>query len=303
MKKPSDKAADPKLRWRFLNKSVQGANHVRKNVQCQDYSLCSLGMGATLPMLLAVSDGHGGSRYVRSAQGAVYACETAIETLGEYASNVFAGADLSLIKQISETRIKLDIVKRWQELVFSHAEKNPFTDDELELLGITRALYEQAVDSDDLSEKECILTAYGTTLITAMVLEKTIICLQIGDGDILFYYKAREQGTVSPIPQDDQLIGNETTSLCSLKAPFHFRFGMTYLHDEADVPDLLMLATDGYANSFKSAQDYLKTAGDYHALLETEGAAFVEENVENWLRETSQEGSGDDITIVAAWRI
>lgn len=278
--------------WTYINSSVQGASHIRKNVPCQDYSLCLSEENAAYPVILSLSDGHGGSRYVRSAQGAVFACEAALSVASEYITTVLSTADANVIKQLAETRLKVDIVKNWQSKVFSHAEKHPFTDDELVLMETSR----------NITDTEKTLSAYGATLLLVIILEEFIICEQLGDGDILFYKKTGEESVYSPLEKDDTLFANETTSLCSTGATFYFRHSVTYLYDRSNVPDLIMLTSDGYGNSFSSTKDYFKTASDYYALIKEEGRDFIEENIEKWLAETTENGSGDDITIVLAWQ-
>jgi serine/threonine protein phosphatase PrpC len=289
--------------WNTLNCSVAGASHIRKNKDCQDYSLSLVPENREIPVILSVSDGHGGSRYVRSAQGAVFACETAVSVASGYAHKVFEKAaknDANLVKQLAEARLKADIVRKWQFAVLEDIKKRPFDESELEKLSLTPEEFEASLLSEDISDKEKLLAAYGATLLLVIILKDVIICEQIGDGDILFLDK---EGKASyPLSKDESLIANETTSLCSLKAPFYFRHSLSYLYDKANIPKLIMLATDGYANSFSSEDDFLKTPFDYYNLLKKEGADFVSSNLENWLSETSAEGSGDDITISLAWR-
>lgn len=287
--------------WRFINKSVRGASHIRKDVPCQDYSLCVSGEDGSLPVILAVSDGHGGSRYVRSAQGAVFACEAAVEVAGSYAA-LLSEADVNVIKQLAEARLKIDIIKKWRQAVLTHIENNPFSEEELSALSLTREQADMALASTDILENEKILAAYGATLLLAIFAENLIICEQLGDGDILFFYNDGNARVLDPVDKDEDLLGNETTSLCSAKAAFHMRHREIYLYDKANIPDLIMISTDGYANSFSSMEDYLKAPEDYYEFLKSEGAGFIEENIEGWLEETSRDGSGDDITIVIAWR-
>lgn len=289
-----------KNRWQFINKSVRGASHERKGVPCQDYSLCVSGEGGNTPVVLAVSDGHGGSRYVRSAQGAVFACEAALEVMEGYANAVFSEAEPNIIRQLVESRVKLDIVKGWRSRVMKHASDNPLSNDELSLLGIDADECERALSSREIAECENVFAAYGTTLLVAVIVENALITLQIGDGDILFYSK--RGGVTEPVPADSRLLGNETTSLCSLNAPFYIRHNVAFSYGRESVPDLIMLASDGYGNSFSSAADYHSAAKDFYDLLHGEGSRYVEQNIEEWLAETSAKGSGDDITLVVAWR-
>jgi hypothetical protein len=64
----------------------------------------------------------------------------------------------------------------------------------------------------------------------------------------------------------------------------------------------VLLSTDGYANSFASPDAFLKVGRDYLDMLRTEGAEEVAKNLPAWLEETSQNGSGDDITVGIIYR-
>jgi len=64
--------------WRVAKASVTGAAHTRRKARNQDRIESSLGTpvktdGRSNPTALAVSDGHGGAKYVRSGKGAEFA--------------------------------------------------------------------------------------------------------------------------------------------------------------------------------------------------------------------------------------
>ena len=68
------------------------------------------------------------------------------------------------------------------------------------------------------------------------------------------------------------------------------------------MPALVMLSTDGYANCFGDDEDFFKVGADFLDYLRAEGVAFVGEKLEEWLRQSSRDGSGDDITVGLAVR-
>ena len=57
------------------------------------------------------------------------------------------------------------------------------------------------------------------------------------------------------------------------------------------------MSTDGYADSFEDEKPFLKVGADILEMLRKEGIEYVNDNMENWLTEASQQGSGDDITL------
>lgn len=61
------------------------------------------------------------------------------------------------------------------------------------------------------------------------------------------------------------------------------------------------LSTDGFANSYKNADEFQKTCVDYFAMIQQYGADAVAANLKSWLSETSAMGCGDDITVLIAY--
>lgn len=143
-----------------------------------------------------------------------------------------------------------------------------------------------------------LLVKYGTTLLAVLATTEWLLYLQLGDGDILV---VRDDGQVErPLGKDLRLLGGETTSLCTTDAWKDMRAVLRPIAEEA--PALVLLSTDGYANSFSSDGDFLKTGPDYLRLIREEGWEYVQANLESWLTETSQLGSGDDIAVGILYR-
>lgn len=109
------------------------------------------------------------------------------------------------------------------------------------------------------------------------------------------------EGTInSPIPKDARLIANETTSLC---APQAWNDVQICFQTLAGLPPALILAaTDGYSNAYRNEADFQQVAKDFWTMLRDEGDALVKPHLKDWLNESSQQGSGDDITVGIIWR-
>jgi hypothetical protein len=86
-----------------------------------------------------------------------------------------------------------------------------------------------------------------------------------------------------------------TESLCMDDSWLEFKTGIFDFH--ALEPKLILLSTDGYYNSFNNTAGFLKIGLDYLAFLEELGYSYLSQNLYNILRQTSIEGSGDDITL------
>ncbi|MFM7713741.1 MAG: protein phosphatase 2C domain-containing protein, partial [Microcystis sp.] len=59
----------PQLKWRCIGESVKGASHVRSGLPNQDAIRWFPESGIGLPLILAVSDGHGSAKSFRSDRG------------------------------------------------------------------------------------------------------------------------------------------------------------------------------------------------------------------------------------------
>ncbi|MCM1234577.1 MAG: hypothetical protein NC489_31125, partial [Ruminococcus flavefaciens] len=66
-------------------------------------------------------------------------------------------------------------------------------------------------------------------------------------------------------------------------------------------PVMYMLSSDGLSNSYKDDEEFKKTCRDYYDLLGEHGVKAVSDHLKTWLKETSEMGSGDDITALFAY--
>jgi serine/threonine protein phosphatase PrpC len=263
--------------WRAIGRSVQGSTHLRDQKPNQDAIGWYPDEGYGLPLIVAVADGHGATKYFRSHFGAEFATRTAIDVLREFAEHLPGDGELMMVID----RLPAAIERRWKKAVDDHLVVNPFDEES----GATPA---PAAIGEDPSR----YVAYGTTLLSVLVTDDFVVHLQIGDGDIL---AVSPTGRVERVIQPDpNLIANQTTSLCLPQARRHFRTQFQKIAGQP--PALLMLCSDGYANSFEE-DGFLKAGTDYLDLIQTKGIEYVNEHLEQWLSETSQKGSGDDITV------
>ncbi len=260
----------PESVWHVTGASVRGASHIRSHLPNQDDINWYPGTGQGLPIVLAVADGHGSPRSFRSDKGAELAVSTAVETMRDFMNTQSDTSGLTIPKRMAEEQLPREIVRRWRSEV--------------------RADW-GVLNPTDASDTPFI--AYGSTLLTVLVTSDFIIYLQIGDGDILTVW---EDGEIeSPVPGDDRLFANQTTSLCTEAAWRDFRFCFQPIFNTA--PSLILLTTAGYANSFGDHQSFVKVASDIWLMIQSHGLEFIRQNLETWLMETSEKGSGDDITM------
>lgn len=272
--------------WRAAGKSVLGAQHARRGLPNQDALSIWPQEGSGSPLVVALSDGHGSTRSFRSATGARLACETATQVLLELAHAPRDLFPLDLLERGASELLPGELVRRWQGAVREHLAGLPFSEQEWAVLDAEGRGARQTLETNPL-------LAYGATLLAAAVDEDYILFAQLGDGDILV---VREEGVVArPLPGDMRLFANETTSLCLESAARDLR--VSFCRRDGDDPTLVLLSTDGYANSFRTDADFLQVGPDLLAAMGEAGVDAVAARFEEWLSEASAAGSGDDITL------
>jgi hypothetical protein len=271
---------EPKIRcWQVGGSTVRGASHVRSGLPNQDAIAWSKSGDRPDSVLLAVADGHGSSKCFRSDYGSRFAVQTALSVLEASDS-------------LSAAEIAAELVRMWRQTTRNHLCENPLGVAELQELERKYGKpTRKAVESDPI-------LAYGSTLLAAAVSESRGLFLQLGDGDIL---TVSANGEVTRFwPRDEELLGGETTSLATRNAARTVRMHVT--DAGGSLPELVLLSTDGYANSFREDEGFLAVGPDLLHMIRAEGIDPVCGKLEEWLREASEQGSGDDVTLGILWR-
>jgi serine/threonine protein phosphatase PrpC len=277
--------------WGVLGRSVRGAQHRRQGLPNQDAIGWLPETGTGPPLIAAVSDGHGSTRSFRSHQGAALAVQICLAVLNHFCRPT---APLAPDRRRSRLyrQVPGQLVRAWQAAVAAHWQANPLTPEELSRLG------PKGPAADGRAAAGVPLLAYGATLVAVVVTAGECFFLQLGDGDIL---TVSEGGQVHrPLRHDPRLFANETTSLCSPRAARDFRLG--WQPRAWGAPALILVSTDGYANSFRDNAAFLQVAPDLLGMLRTHGVSAVNAELDTWLQESSEKGSGDDVTLAILYR-
>jgi serine/threonine protein phosphatase PrpC len=283
--------SNDKKQWQIIGKTVRGASHHRSGLPNQDAIQWMPESGAMLPLTLAIADGHGSAQCFRSDVGAWLAVNTATNAVGDALKCVNEKTGYAFIKHWAEEKLPQVLERSWRDAVADHLAILPYTRAEREQLEA-----KLGIDKRRHAALNPAL-AYGSTLIMVVVTEACIIYCQLGDGEIL---TVTETGQVSrPLPGDDRLIANETTSLCLKDAWKDFRI---VVQPYVQAPALILCCTDGYANSFTHDADFLKVGTDLLEIISSAGTKAISDNLESWLMEASRNGSGDDITMGIMYR-
>lgn len=274
--------------WRVIGKAIAGSAHIRQGLPRQDEICWWPETGVGLPLVLAVSDGHGSEAHFRSSTGAKFAVDAAIDILAKFSEVSKDEKDTKVVMQNAQRNLTREIHRKWLDLVADDVYQNPISHEELARLEMSKGIsrMRQVVLQPTL--------AYGATLLCALVARNYILYLQLGDGDIL---KVEDDAArvERAIPKDKELAGDETTSLCLPNAWREFRVALTPLSQNP--PSLIIICTDGYSNSFTDDDAFLKIAPDYFKWIKDKGLDVVNDNLGKWLSAASAGGSGDDITV------
>jgi Protein phosphatase 2C len=266
------------LAWQARAKSVRGASHERTGAPNQDFGKATIAKNGTA-LLLTVADGHGSPEHARSDRGSRFAAEVATKLLlGFVESNLSSEKEL----RFGAAELPKQIVEAWRTCVLEDLERDP-----------QPASKEETGIADDWPE-----LLYGSTLIAAAITHSYAMYLQIGDGDLI---TVGADGTpILRLPGSEDLPTNLTESLCQPDADQRFRTELEPFSTIAP-PALVVLATDGYRNSFTNEQSFLKVGKDLHDYTRENGFEWLADQLEGWLKETTNSGSGDDITIALGW--
>ncbi len=265
--------------WRALGASRRGAAHVRSGLPNQD-ALLLPDLESDPPWILALADGHGSPKSFRSDRGALLAVNTAAAVCRRLPCDP-ESPRLSTIKHWAEDYLSREIVRCWREAVDEDIAAHPIAAEECTQSSLASL------------ESGGHYLAYGATLLVVMVTVTFIIYWQVGDGDIL---TVADDGVVSrPLPPDEKLFGNETTSLCADRSWQEARTAFQVLAGAP--PALILVASDGYANSYRDEAGFLRVGSDLLTLIRADGLEAVAANLSDWLDEISRQGSGDDVTL------
>jgi|694.fasta_scaffold57220_4 serine/threonine protein phosphatase PrpC len=264
-----------------LMSCVIGAAHKGKAKPCQDASLVDARFYKGHPYtLLAVADGHGAARYSRSEIGAHFAVQAASEAAARwipFATASYEQDATSWVENASSdfgARFARWLHESWKRQVYAHVAAYPLS------------------EHDDGRERA--ETAYGTTVVIALVFHDHVFLGGIGDSSI---HVVQEDVTrtlsVTAFPEHlaSEVVGLTTDSLAS------DHVGSRWQHRAIDLSGvrLLCVATDGFTDSLTDvAHTLLKLTAD----IGGKGLTWLSAQLPKFLERLTTDGVGDDIAAV-----
>lgn len=273
--------------WIITGASVKGAKHVRSDLPNQDAVGWEIKDGN---LVAAVSDGHGSLKHFRSAIGSKLAVQAALEVmLREVDVENLTTDAVKKIKSRVKEKLPQRVVNSWRDKVREHYQNNLFSLDVEAQTKLEQIEAEQGIKRRELIEDNYI-KAYGATLLITLVTDRFSLYFKLGDGEITVLSDTKERLLTS-----GESLGPATDSLCMSEAIDKVKISVVPFSKER--PLFIMLSTDGYINSFRSDEGYLKVIDDFIDLSLEHGIEYINHNLSDWLAETSRQGSGDDITL------
>jgi serine/threonine protein phosphatase PrpC len=295
--------------------TTKGANHIKAGKECQDYSLAIQSTDKEVEThigkdnqpksekqqrfknkkpvccMAIVADGHGGDEFIRSAKGSRFAVESARDCIADF---LRSKKGKSIEKEREEIQqLVRSIVKTWNEKVGNDVNIRPFGNSEL-------ANLPKNIQAEYKNTESC-RRAYGTTLITVVVLQNFWFGIHIGDGRCTMLNHAGDFS--QPIPWDDRCFLNVTTSICDDDIVDQTIERKRYFVGK-ELPVGIFLCSDGIDDSYPVNDNEKYLAKFYRSLA----LSFLNDNdpvkgIQSILPKLSEKGSGDDMSIAGILNI
>jgi hypothetical protein len=279
--------------WTAISATVRGNWHEKTGQKNQDAVRVKFRHGQTGMLVMAVSDGHGSARSFRSDRGSELAVDCTVRLIDRFTKRFGHDAPLSLVRNQMKAKWWRELLADWRRAVRDDILADPFSPLDF------AAFPEPPPDTTPGKEWPfSAYLAYGATLLVTVVTRHYVIYAQLGDGDILTVFP---DGTVSrPLGRHHEFFASQSASLCTHGAIHEFQ--VRVVSARRHPPAAIMLSSDGYANCFGNDHGFFKVGSDLLAYAQERGTAFIAGQLPDWLRESSREGSGDDITVALAVR-
>ena len=249
------------MKFNIFKSSVIGYKNLVKGSESQDYIDYK---EDDKYIICSVADGHSTDFFKHSLEGARFACKASIEVLSE-------NFDMD-IEKLKEKLINYEIQKqidiRWRSLVEEHYKKN----------------YPNVFKIEYIK--------YSTTLLSALITDKFILFLKLGDGEIVFKSK---DGYKSVIDTRNNL----TVDSLGREGEYrHIMYSLEKIEENESIS--IALFTDGYSNAFKNKLDLFnsieRTLQKYTKSIFSRFMLF--NTYVNYLNSISKNITHDDISII-----
>lgn len=272
---------------KVANISSAGYSHEIIGKECQDHSISWQDKKYDA---VIVCDGHGGEKYFRSATGSNFACMAGQKMISQFMDLILSRGEMTSSWDALLSQLEIAIISEWNELVACDYAEHPFESDE------RFANLSEDIKNSLLSTP---IKAYGSTFIAAVLADRFMFVLKLGDGNVCtlnaqnrvcVFDKARQELA------DDQLQFNLTTSLCNSDAAKSFKHCVVPINDINRINGVL-LSSDGVINSFSTLEAYVAFVENVFKGFQSQKLGDAKQELADFLPELSKKGSGDDLSI------
>lgn len=275
------------LQYKGFAVSVRGSSHIREKKVCQD---CSAYYVDDNMAIAIVCDGHGSDKHFRSDIGSTKGVEVGLRAMKKFVTE-YGGLSKADEKE-NDRKIELlknFIIFEWDSAVVEHFDKNPLKKEEIPKL--SSSAREKLLSGEVIGD---IQVMYGTTFVAALMTKDYWLVMQLGDGDTVVVQNGE---LTTPVPDDERLRFNMTTSMCNRDAIANFRtvYGFEKIAG-------MITSSDGVRNSFNSRNNFLKFTNMFMEDFYERSRDEAFEELKCFLPNLSADGSGDDISISAVWQ-
>ena len=246
------------MRFRAFGEKHIGHGHVKRNMGCEDYAL-SYNDPQKRFFIGAACDGHSDNNCFRSAAGARFGCESAIEVLRKlFELYYMQPAESRDGSRINPDRACRAIKQLWDRKVMADIRDNPLQDHELAPL--TEKVRNYYLAGNGLNN------IYGATFLAVAVCEDFFLAFHVGDGIILCIGK--DGRYYEPVTEDPRSQTGAPASLCDsdlFTRDRAFRYVLT-----RELPMAAVVSSDGIQDCLDDLQ-YIRFVHDFFAkIMESE---------------------------------
>ena len=270
-------------------------------------------------VICAVADGHGSSKCKYANIGSRLATEVACKVLHSVYDKYSQLHELYDYFADNRETVEKDVISEWNKRVLLDYFEKPeseklskkkdelfeYIDNMFKPLGKIMSMDETRVyyaKRDNLAKIQSEIAAlYGTTLNFMLITEKFIICFGIGDGDIVAVQGKRIDWLLPPSERLSVL----TESLCDSPNRVLDAFnsiiirktkGKRGVSSTGINPDFVMIATDGFRNSFLSDEHFAEKLISVNN-EKNKGYKTFQRRSQKWIEQLTKESLyRDDIT-------
>lgn len=268
-------------KYRAFSQIVRGYRHAKNGAVCQDSAIAT--DAAPNCSVIVVADGHGGCDYFRSDRGSKFITQAATAELMDFAAETTV-LHLRGAAERKQLMYKLfdRILTRWREQIEADIFDDPFSESQME--NVSPKIKEEYLAGKNVE------TAYGTTLIAAIITEKYWVVIQLGDGRCV---AIRADGSCEqPVRLDERCQNNLTTSACDKDAIKEFRYSFS-----EQMPAAVFAFTDGVEAAFSDMDGAYGFCQELASTYLQKGKNGLTKTVEQILPALSKKGNGDDVSI------